>query len=55
MEKDIHIPCPCCKNKRIFEDDPECEGSIKIRCQICSQVITVFLHKNKIRTEQIGA
>lgn len=53
MEKDIHIPC--CKNKRLFEYHPECEGSIKIRCQICRQVIAVILHKNKIRTEQIGA
>ena len=55
MEKDIHIPCPCCKNKRLFDADPECEGSIKIKCPICRQVIAVILHKNKIRTEQIGA
>lgn len=26
MKKEIHVACPCCKNKRLFDADPDTEG-----------------------------
>jgi len=53
--EEIHIGCPCCKNKRLFDADPATEGIIKIKCPICKAVIAVSFHRKKIRTERIGA
>ena len=50
--QEVHVACPCCKNKRA---DPEAvEGIIKIKCPICKSVIAVSFHKKKVRTERIG-
>lgn len=55
MQK-VHVACPCCKNKRLFDADPEAvEGIIRIKYPICKGVIAVRFHKKKIRTERIGA
>lgn len=51
MGEEIHIGCPCCKNKRLFDADPNTEGIIKIKCPICRAVIAVSFHKRKIHTE----
>ena len=52
MGKEIHIGCPCCKNKRLFDADPDTEGVIKIKCPICKAVIAVSFHHKKIHTER---
>ena len=55
MREEVHVACPCCKNKRLFDADAETEGIIKIKCPICKAVVAVSFHKKTIRTEQIGA
>lgn len=31
--QEVKVACPCCKNKRLFDADPEAvEGIIKIKC-----------------------
>ena len=52
MGEEIHIGCPCCKNKRLFDADPNTEGIIKIKCPTCKAVIAVSFHKKKIHTER---
>ena len=53
--QEVHVACPCCKNKRLFDADPEAvEGIIKIKCPICKSVIAVSFHRKKVRTERIG-
>jgi len=54
MGKELHIACPCCRNKRLFDADPETEGMIKIKCPICKVIIVVSFHHKVIRTEQIA-
>ena len=53
MKEEIHVACPCCRNKRLFDADPDTEGIIKIKCPICRSVVAVSFHK-KIRTERIA-
>lgn len=31
MKEEIHVACPCCRNKRLFDADPDTEGIIKIK------------------------
>ena len=54
-EEIIHVGCPCCKNKRLFDVDTKTEGMISIKCPVCKAVVTIVLHNKKIRTERIGA
>lgn len=51
---EVHVACPCCKNKRLFDADLTTEGIIKIKCPICKVVIAVSFHHKNIRTEQIA-
>lgn len=51
MQKEIRVACPCCKNRRLFDADPNIEGIIKIKCPICKEVIAVSFHMKHIRTE----
>lgn len=51
---EVHVACPCCKNKRLFDADPTTEGIIKIKCPICKAVIAVSFHHKDIRTERIA-
>ena len=54
--QEVHVACPCCKNKRLFDADPAAvEGIIKIKCPICKAVVAVSFHQKKVRTERIGA
>ena len=57
LNNEVPIACPCCRNKRLFDADPDMtEGIIKIKCPICRSVIAVSFHKKtKFRTEQIAA
>ncbi len=53
---EISVACPCCKNKRLFDADPEAvEGIIKIKCPICKGVIAVCFRNKKVRAEKISA
>ena len=54
MKEEIHVACPCCKNKRLFDADPNTEGIIKIKCPVCKSVVAVSFHLKKIRTERIA-
>lgn len=51
---EVHVACPCCKNKRLFDADPMTEGFIKIKCPICKSVIAVSFHHKSICTERIA-
>lgn len=51
---EVHVACPCCKNKRLFDADPMTEGIIKIKCPICKSVIAVSFHHKNIRIERIA-
>lgn len=51
---EVHVACPCCKNRRLFDADPNTEGIIKIKCPMCKGVIAVSFHLKQIRTEQIA-
>lgn len=55
MENEIHVSCPCCKNKRLFDVDPKTEGCIKIKCPVCKEIVAIVFHNRDIRTERIGA
>ena len=60
----IHVACPCCRNKRLFDLKRGSEGIVSIKCPICKAVVAVSLHDGRasnsnsnriVRTEQIGA
>lgn len=51
--KEIRVPCPCCRNKRLFDADPHTEGNIQIKCPICKSVIEISLHNQKIVAEKM--
>lgn len=62
VEDLMHIACPCCKNKRLFDLLPGSTGIVSIKCPICKAVVAISLHDcNAVRkqktccTEQIGA
>lgn len=42
----VHVSCPCCKNKRLFDADPATSGIISIKCPICKAVVC-FTFKNR--------
>ena len=46
--QEVHVACPCCKNKRLFDADPEAvEGIIKIKVEaVCLDSTTVKVHPN---------
>ncbi len=46
--QEVHVACPCCKNKRLFDADPtQVVGIIKIKCPICKSVIAVSFKSKK--------
>lgn len=56
MMQEVHVACPCCKNKRLFDANPmNTVGTIKIKCPICKSVIAVKFQQKKVRTELIAA
>lgn len=42
--KEIHVPCPACKNKRLFDLSSGSTGLAKIKCPICKNIIVVSLN-----------
>lgn len=53
--QEVHVACPFCKNKRLFDANPETIiGVIKIKCPICKSVIAVSFRNQKVRTERIA-
>ena len=54
MQKEIQVACLCCKNRRLFDTDPNIEEIIKIKCPNCKGVIAVSFHMKHIRTERIA-
>lgn len=55
--KGIHVGCPCCRNRRLFDLEPESSGgvTIGIKCPICRAVVGITIKNKVIRTEQIAA
>lgn len=54
--QEVHMACPCCKNKRLFDaDSEETIGIIKIKCTLCKSVIAVSFRKQRVRTVRIVA
>lgn len=53
--QEMHVACPCCKNKRLFDANPiNMVGTITIKCPTCKSVIAVNFLQKKVRTEQIA-
>ena len=63
MVEEMHVACPSCKNKRLFDlsSGTGSTGYVKIKCPVCKSIIAVSLNdghttkKEQICTEQIGA
>ena len=54
--QEMHVACPCCKNKRLFDANPlSVVGTIKIKCPVCKSVIAVNFLQKRVRTERIAA
>lgn len=47
----IHVACPCCKNKRLFDLMRESKGIVYIKCPICKSVVAVSLHDGRASNE----
>ena len=43
----IHVACPCCKNKRLFDLLRGSKGIVSIKCPICKAVVAVSLHDGR--------
>jgi len=55
MQK-VHVVCPCSKNKRLLDADPEeIVGIIEIKCPLRKSAIAGSLLNQKVRTERIAA
>lgn len=44
----VHVSCPCCKNKRLFDADLATSGIISIKCPICKAVVCVTFKNRKL-------
>lgn len=42
-DKEIHVKCPNCSNKRLFDCGATSEGIIRIKCPRCKKVAVVSL------------
>lgn len=42
-DEDIHVHCPNCSNKRLFDCGLSSEGIIKIKCPCCKAVSVINL------------
>ena len=50
-DKYIHVACPCCKNKRLFDLMRGSEGIVSIKCPMCKAVVAVSLHDGRANNE----
>lgn len=48
----VHVSCPCCKNKRLFDADPATSGIISIKCPTCKAVVCVTFKNRKVTTSK---
>lgn len=48
MEHVVHVSCPCCKNKRLFDADSATSGMISIKCPICKSMVCISFKNQKI-------
>lgn len=54
VHSQIHIGCPCCRNRRLFDADPETtEGIITIKCPSCRALIAISFHMKKMNTKRL--
>ncbi|GEM_PF-2532897 len=56
-EEEIHVHCPFCSNKRLFDCGASAEGIIKIKCPCCRAVSVINLQyvTEKHRSRRIVA
>ena len=52
-EKSMHVPCPYCSNRRLFDCKDSSEGVIEIKCQHCKKVVVIDLHKISQRRREM--
>lgn len=48
-EKVIHVPCPLCKNTRLFDSKESAVGIIQIKCPQCKEIVTIDLEKVNLK------
>lgn len=48
----IHVACPCCKNKRLFDLLRGSKGIVSIKCPICKAVVAVSLHDGRASSKK---
>ena len=48
-QKAIHVGCPCCNNKRLFDLSPDTKGEMEIKCPRCGKVISISV-QNTVRS-----
>lgn len=51
--EEIHVGCPCCNNKWLFDVNIHTKRCIKIKCPICKSA-AITLKNMKVHTEPIG-
>lgn len=44
-KKGIHVHCPQCGNKRLFDNISALYGTIEIKCPECRQVVAIDLER----------
>lgn len=43
--QEVHVACPCCKNKRLFDANLDTEGIIKIKSLYFSAIFSKFIFR----------
>lgn len=51
--KGIHVSCPCCNNKRLFDLSPETNGEMEIKCPRCGKIIAISAQDQKVQAKPI--
>jgi len=52
-QKAIHVGCPCCNNKRLFDLSPDTKGEMEIKCPWCGKVISISVQNEEVYAEQM--
>ena len=48
------IPCPVCRNSRLFDIEDKGQTQVEIKCPLCRNLIRITVNNKIISTEQIG-
>ena len=48
-DNEIHVKCPNCPNKRLFDCGATSEGIIKVKCPSCKEVAEISLQYVSLR------